>query len=143
MTPRRLSDSLSVAEQVTAEDIATAHAAGFRSIICNRPDGEGDGQPPFAAIQAAAAALSMPAVYQPVISGKVGDEEASAFTREFAALPKPVLAYCRTGTRCTTLWALAEAKAGTPAAVILETAAAAGYDMVATLAAWGARRGRS
>ncbi len=142
MTPRQISPSLSVAEQVTADDIAAAHAAGFRSIICNRPDGEGDGQPPFADIQAAAAALSMPAIYQPVISGKVGDDDAAAFAREFAALPKPVLAYCRTGTRCTTLWALAEAQAGTPVAVILETAAAAGYDMAAPLAAWALRQGR-
>jgi sulfide:quinone oxidoreductase len=142
MTPRRLSESLSVAEQVTVDDIAAAHAAGFRSIICNRPDEEGQGQPSFAEIQSAAAALSMPAVYQPVISGKVGDEDASAFARDMAALPKPVLAYCRTGTRCTTLWALAEAQAGTPVAVILETASAAGYDIAAPMAAWTARQGR-
>ena len=128
METKRLTDQLSVSVQITIEEVATAAAAGFRAIIDNRPDGEGPDQPTFAEISAAAAKVGMEARYIPVVSGKVSDADAAAFGKAMDELPRPVLAYCRTGTRSTTLWALSQAgKTALPD--ILGRAKAAGYDM--------------
>lgn len=96
---RKLTDGLTVRPQVSPADMAEVAAAGFRAVICNRPDGEGADQPTFEEIQKAAAAAGMEARYQPVTSGMVRDEDAAEFGKVLAELPKPVLAYCRTGTR--------------------------------------------
>lgn len=129
MQAKAISNSLSVSEQVRSADIAAIAAAGFRSIICNRPDGEGADQPSFAEIAAAAKERGIEAAYLPVVSGKVSDEDAQAFGRLIETLPKPVFAFCRTGTRSATLWSLSEGARGRPLAEILAAAKAAGYDM--------------
>lgn len=128
MELKKLTDGLSVASQIAPEDVARIKDAGFRAIMCNRPDGEGNDQPTFEEIEMAAQALGMECRYMPVTSGMVKDEQAEEFGEALTALPGPVLAYCRTGTRCTTLWSLSHAK-DMPAAEILATAKAAGYDM--------------
>lgn len=126
---RPLVDGLSVAPQVTEEDIRAAHAAGFRAIVNNRPDGEEPGQLPSAEAARIAAGLGMAYVYMPA-TGPTLDAVSVDFSKALAALPGPVLAHCRSGTRCTILWALAEAKAGTCSSEeIFRTAAAAGYDL--------------
>ena len=130
MDIKKLTPQLSVTGQVQLADLASLQAAGFRSVVCNRPDGEGADQPTFAEIQAASHALGMVAYYLPVESGKVTDAEGVQFGAVVPTLPQPVLAYCRTGMRSTTLWALSQA-AKVPAAEILGTGAAAGYDMKA------------
>ena len=129
MQPKMIDATLSVSPQISTEDVAAIAAAGFRSILCNRPDGEGADQPVFAEIEAAAKAAGLQAVYQPVVSGKVQDGDAAQFGAHFAALPKPVLAYCRSGTRSATLWSLSEAARGRPLPEILGATRAAGYDM--------------
>ena len=129
MQPKRINANLSVSEQIAPEAIAAVAAAGFRSIICNRPDGEGADQPGFAEVEAAAKVAGLQAAYQPVISGQVTDSDAQAFGALFASLPKPVFAYCRTGTRSATLWSLSEAALGRPLPEILSATKAAGYDM--------------
>jgi sulfide:quinone oxidoreductase len=129
MTPKTIDQTLSVSEQIKAEDMPAIAAAGFKSIICNRPDGEGADQPVFAEIEAAATALGLVASYQPIISGKVGDEDAMAFGKLMDTLPKPIFAYCRTGTRSTTLWSLSEGSRGRALPEILAKSKAAGYDM--------------
>ena len=129
MTPKTIDQTLSVSEQINADDIAAIATSGFKSIICNRPDGEGADQPVFAEIEAAAKSAGLIAAYQPIVSGKVGDEDALAFGKLMDALPKPVFAYCRTGTRSTTLWSLSEGARGRALPTILATAKAAGYDM--------------
>jgi sulfide:quinone oxidoreductase len=101
---------------------------GFKAIVCNRPDGEGPDQPLFAEIERAAAATGLSARYVPVASGKVSDEDASKFSAAMSVLPKPVLAYCRSGTRSTTLWALAEAGKRPPEEIV-GTARTAGFDV--------------
>ena len=128
MESRKLTNTLSVAAQIGVADISEIAASGFRAIIDNRPDGEGADQPSFAEIEAAAKAAGMAARYIPVISGKVSDDDAAAFSAAMDELPKPVLAYCRTGTRSTTLWALSQA-GGKPLPEILATARTAGFDM--------------
>jgi sulfide:quinone oxidoreductase len=125
---RTISPAISVAPQITADDIAALREGGFRSIICNRPDGEGPDQPTFHEIEAAARAAGMEARHIPVSGGIVTDADTAAFAAALREMPGPVLAYCRTGTRSATLWSLAQA--GTlPLPEILGATAAAGYDM--------------
>ena len=102
--------------------------AGFRAIICNRPDGEGADQPSFDEIEAAAKAAGIEARYVPVQSGMVTDEDVTAFGAALNDLQRPVLAYCRSGTRCTMLWTLAQYGQIAPEE-ILSLTGKAGYDM--------------
>lgn len=129
MTAKPITPNLSVSEQILPQDIAALAANGFKSIICNRPDGEGADQPSFAEIEAAAQAAGMQATYLPIVSGKVGDADAVAFGALLDSLPKPILAYCRTGTRSATLWSLSEGGRGRPLPEIITATKAAGYDM--------------
>jgi sulfide:quinone oxidoreductase len=130
MEIRPIDAELSVSAQITAADLAALRQAGYRSIICNRPDGEGADQPLFEEIARAALAEGMQARYLPAVSGNVGDQMGAQFAQLMAELPRPVLAYCRTGTRSATLWALAQA-GRRPLPEIIETAARAGYDLKA------------
>ncbi len=129
MNTKTINSTLSVSEQIAPSDITGIAAAGFKSVICNRPDGEGADQPVFAEIEAAAGLAGLQAAYQPVVSGQVKDSDAAAFGALFASLPKPVFAYCRSGTRSATLWSLSEAAQGRPLPEILSATKAAGYDM--------------
>lgn len=105
MELRRLSSNLSVSPQISVADIPALKQSGFRSVICNRPDGEEPGQTSFAEIEAAAGAAGLRAYYLPVISGGVEPKDAAAFGQALAELPGPVLAYCRSGARSAALWA--------------------------------------
>ena len=129
MQLKTITPLLSVSEQIQPEDVAALSDAGFKSVICNRPDGEGADQPGFAEIESAAKLSGLAAAYLPVISGKVSDEDAQEFGNLLDILPKPVFAYCRTGTRSATLWALSEGARGRPLSGILTAAAGAGCDM--------------
>ncbi|MCA0847046.1 TIGR01244 family sulfur transferase [Salipiger thiooxidans] len=125
---RKINDDITVSPQITAADLPGIAAAGYRSIICNRPDGEGADQQTFDEIDAAAREAGLVARYLPVVSGKVQDGDAEAFGTAMRELPGPVFAYCRTGTRSATLWSLSQAKALTPPQILAATKAA-GYDM--------------
>ena len=128
MDIKRIGETISVSPQIDASDLEAIRAAGFRSVICNRPDGEGADQPTHEEIAAAAREAGLEFVYQPVTSGKVADEDAEAFGDAMRTLPGPVLAYCRSGTRSATLWSLSEA-GKRPMPDILAATKAAGYDM--------------
>lgn len=128
MQIKPLTSELSVSPQILAADVANLAAAGFKSIICNRPDGEGVDQPLFREIEDEAKRHGLASAYIPVTGGKVSDESAAEFGRALASLPAPVLAYCRSGTRSTTLWSLSEASKR-PVTDILMRSKAAGYDM--------------
>jgi sulfide:quinone oxidoreductase len=109
METKFLTPVLSVSAQISVADLADLAQAGFKSIICNRPDGESADQTGFNEIAKAAEALGLQARYLPAETGKVTNEQGAAFGKLMDELPKPVLAYCRSGTRSTTLWALANA----------------------------------
>ena len=128
MELKKISPKFTVSPQIAPSDMAAIKAAGFRAIICNRPDGEGADQPSFQEIEAAAKAEGLEARYVPVKSGMVMDADVGTFGAALAQVQRPVLAYCRTGTRSTTLWSLHEAKKR-PIAEILGMTKAAGYDM--------------
>jgi len=130
MDIKKLTAGLAVSQQIGASDLQAIKAAGFRAIVCNRPDGEGSDQPNFSEIEAAARELGIEAHYLPVESGKVGDGDAAQFGELMQALPKPLLAYCRTGMRAATLWALSEASSRTLPDIVA-ACKAAGYDLSA------------
>ena len=132
MDTKPLTATLSVAAQITPQDLKALREAGFRSVICNRPDGEGADQPSFDEIARAAHEQGLHCRYLPAESGKVTDAQAADFGALMAELPRPVLAYCRTGMRSTTMWALSQA-AEQPLAQIIERAAGAGYDLKGVL----------
>ncbi len=108
---KTLSPELGVTGQVAAEDLPAIAAAGYRSILCNRPDHEGADQPTFQQIEQAALACGLVTQYQPVTSGGVTAADGLAFAQLLRVLPSPVLAYCRSGARSTTLWHLAQSTA--------------------------------
>jgi len=114
-----LTTHLSVSPQILVSEMQALSEAGFKSIICNRPDGEGPGQPRFAEIAAAASQYGLQAQYLPVESGNVLNEDGQAFGQLLSTLPGPVLAYCRTGMRSSTLWSLLQSGM-TPQQQILE-----------------------
>lgn len=118
--------------QLAASDLPAIQAAGFRSIICNRPDGEGSDQPTFQEIEAAAREHGIEAHYLPVQSANVTDAQGAQFAELTQRLPGPVLAYCRTGMRAATLWGLSEA-ACRPLPEISAAGNAAGYDLDALM----------
>jgi sulfide:quinone oxidoreductase len=127
MDVRRLTDELAVAPQISVADVAELKAAGFCSVICNRPDGESMEQVAFAEIETAAKAAGLEIVWQPIMQGGLSDESAEQFGEIVDGLPKPVLAYCKSGTRCAALWSLSEAKER-PLEDIIKRTAEAGYD---------------
>jgi len=133
MEPKALTAELSVSEQVQPGDVRAVKAAGFRTIICNRPDGEGPDQPTFEEIAMAARKEGLEIVYLPVDPSMVKDEDAADFDKALAELPGPVLAFCRTGTRCATLWSLGQAGKRSLADILAATKAA-GYDMSGVVA---------
>jgi uncharacterized protein (TIGR01244 family) len=107
---RPVSDTLSVAPQLTPEAMAELARLGFKSVVNNRPDFEhGPGQPTSAEIEAAATAAGLAYRHLPVDGGYQSPEEAAAFARLLKDLPPPVLAFCRSGARSTRLFMLASA----------------------------------
>lgn len=106
---RPLTDEVCVAPQLPPEAMAEVARAGFRSVINNRPDFEGGPeQPTSSAIEAAARAAGLEYRHLPVAPGYQSPEEAAAFATLLQELPKPVLAFCRTGTRSTKLFVMAQ-----------------------------------
>ena len=127
MAIRTLTDDFSVSPQIAAADVAAIADQGFKSIICNRPDGEGADQPLFAEIERAASEAGLAIRYVPVQTGKVSDADVEAFGAVFDELAKPVLAYCRSGTRSATVWSMAQSRKAALADIV-KTAARAGFD---------------
>ena len=101
----RLTPDFAVAPQLTPEDMAAVAEAGYKSVIINRPDYEGGpDQPTAAAVSAAAREAGLRIEYQPVVSGAMTADDVARFAELLQTLPAPVLAYCRSGTRCTNLF---------------------------------------
>jgi sulfide:quinone oxidoreductase len=127
----QLEEDVFVAPQLTEADFAAVAAAGFRAVVNNRPDGEASDQLPAALAEETAERLGLTFRYQPVANLNVTDDDVvEDFSALLDDLPRPVLLYCRTGTRCSILWAQASAaRLGVDAT--LETVAGAGYDLEA------------
>lgn len=107
--PVNLATAYLYSRRFSVADVSTIAALGFRSLICNRPEGEGPDQPIFDEISRAAQTVGLSTRYLPVVTGKVEDATAAEFGKALQQLRGPVLAYCRSGTRAATFWALSEA----------------------------------
>lgn len=104
-----LTPDVCVAPQLTPEAMAEAATMGFRSVINNRPDFEGGpDQPTSAAIEAAALAAGLEYRHLPVAGGYQSPAEIEAFAELLAELPRPVLAFCRSGARSSRLFMQAQ-----------------------------------
>lgn len=123
-----LAEGILVSDQIFPEDLKEIAAQGVKTIMCHRPDGEGADQPNFEEIQKAAKKLKIKAYYLPVVAGKISDDDVAAFTNTFSEADKPVLGYCRTGMRATTLWALSHGKS-LGLTKVLNAGKEAGYDL--------------
>ncbi|MDE8650647.1 bifunctional protein tyrosine phosphatase family protein/NAD(P)/FAD-dependent oxidoreductase [Novosphingobium album (ex Liu et al. 2023)] len=116
-----VSANFSVSPQIGPEDMPAVVAAGFRSIISNRPDGEEPGQPDAATLARVAQSHGLIFEHLPVTNPDIAPTDARAMQAALARLPKPVLAFCRSGGRSTAMHA---------AALALGSDAAATYDVV-------------
>jgi sulfide:quinone oxidoreductase len=102
-----LTPNVAALAQPSPDDMAELAQRGYRSIIGNRPEGESDDQPAWAELEAAAASHGMKAVQIPVVMGQITDEQVAKFRDALESLPKPIAAFCRSGTRAALMWALA------------------------------------
>jgi len=126
---RTLDSSISVFGQIEPEDVAAAKAQGFTAIINNRPDDEQPGQPAGAEIEAAAKAAGLDYVSIPVDHSGFAEWQVAAMADALGHASGPVLAFCRSGTRSTFLWALARHRLGDDGEALIAKAAGAGYDL--------------
>jgi uncharacterized protein (TIGR01244 family) len=125
----KLTDDVFVAPQITTDMVADASAMGVKLIINNRPDDESDDQTPGAEIEAAAHAAGMNYVAIPITHAGFSEPQVRAMAEALENAGGRVLAYCRSGTRSTLLWGLAEASQGGDPDALTNIAAKAGYDL--------------
>jgi sulfide:quinone oxidoreductase len=130
MTPKKLDDNIFVAGQIGTDDIDRAAESGVRMIINNRPDGEEPGQPTAAELGERAAQHGIAYRHIPISGGKFDDASVAAFGEALREAGGPTLAFCRSGMRAATLWALSQAGAR-PAEALIGAAQEAGYDLSA------------
>ena len=128
MDIKRINDAFSVAPQIKADDMAEIAAQGFRTVINNRPDGEASDQAPTADMEKAAHAAGLAYHFVPAISGKLTPENVADFGTTIDQAEGPVLAFCRSGTRSATLWALSQAGKLSADEIIRQTGIA-GYNV--------------
>ncbi|CAG4897095.1 TIGR01244 family sulfur transferase [Paraburkholderia gardini] len=128
MNPKKLAPNLSISPQLSIADIGEAKARGFLSVIVNRPDAEEPGQPTVAEMREAARAAGLGFAAIPVLPGKATIEDAAKFSSALETLDGPVIAYCRTGVRAATLWALSVGASMEPDE-LLQRITAVGYDL--------------
>lgn len=126
---RRITENVLVSPQLALADIATAAALGVTTIVNNRPDGEEPSAPQGDAIADAAAVAGLNYVAIPVGHSGFSEPQVDAMIAALDQSEGPILAYCRSGTRSTLLWALAAAKQGETPDAIARAAAQAGYDV--------------
>ena len=126
---RTLDPSFLAAPQIEPEDVATAAAQGVTTIVNNRPDGEEPSAPQGDAIAAAAAAHGLGYVAIPITHSGFSHAQIDALAAAIDASSGPILAYCRSGTRSTNLWALTRARMGDDVQGMCDKAAAQGYDL--------------
>jgi uncharacterized protein (TIGR01244 family) len=126
---RQLSQQVYASPQIGLAEVAEAARLGIGLIINNRPEGESDDQIAGEEIEAAARAAGLDYVAIPVTHAGFSEAQVTAMAAALASTEAPILAYCRSGTRSTLLWALARASEGASPAELAEAAAAAGYDL--------------
>jgi uncharacterized protein (TIGR01244 family) len=112
MEYRQITEDYSVSGQIQPEEVAAIKAAGFKSVICNRPDDEQPGQPSADTVKAAVEAAGLTFRYIPVISGQITAQNVEDQAEALDELEGPIFAYCRSGARCTNLYGLIQRSKG-------------------------------
>ncbi len=128
-----VTEDFSVSEQVTVDEMTNLAAAGVRSVICNRPDGEASDQPTVTELQSAAEQAGLEIAFVPVVPGAIDESDVAAFAAAMERMPKPLHAFCRTGTRSMTLWSLHQKAQGVAIEDLLRQAKDLGYDLAQVL----------
>lgn len=126
---RKLSETMLASPQIGAEEVAEAAQNGVKLIINNRPDGESPEDPQGPEIESAARAAGVDYLAIPIGHSGFSLPQVDAMVSAIEKADGPILAYCRSGTRSTFLWSLAQAKMGAEPGAIASAAMAAGYDI--------------
>ncbi len=128
--PTKINDSLSVAGQISLGEIGALAKAGYATIINNRPDNEEPGQLDHVTAAAEAKRQGLDYRYQPIVSSAISRHDVVEFQKLLAHEGKPILAHCRSGTRCYLMYALTRSlfEGESPLKLVAE-AAAKGYDI--------------
>ncbi|MBT0669998.1 bifunctional protein tyrosine phosphatase family protein/NAD(P)/FAD-dependent oxidoreductase [Novosphingobium profundi] len=108
---RPIAPDLYVSGQILPEDLDHLASVGIRALVCNRPDGEAGDQPDFATLEEAARARGIATAYLPIGGEVSAEDQAPAFAEALATLPRPLLAFCRTGNRSEKVASAARARA--------------------------------
>ena len=128
--PTEINRSLSVAGQISKSDIAELAKAGFGMILNNRPDKEEPGQLAAAEAEAEAKKQGLEYRYLPIVTGNITRTQVAEFQKLVLRGPQPVLAHCRSGTRCYLMWAAGRVLFdGESALKLVAEAAVKGYDL--------------
>jgi uncharacterized protein (TIGR01244 family) len=126
-----LTDSFSVASQIAPGDIPEIAAAGFRTLINNRPDGEEPGQLASGTAEDHATSLGVAYHYLPFTAASLTTADIDAFEALMAEAQGPVIAHCRSGTRCYLIWAASQVRRGASAEDLIRQATEQGFDIAA------------
>jgi uncharacterized protein (TIGR01244 family) len=126
---RMLVETVLVAPQIDTDAVAAAAEQGVTLIINNRPEGESPDQIPGSEIEAAARLSGLDYIAIPITQSGFSQPQVDAMVSALEGATGKVLAYCRSGMRSTSLWALAEAKGGADPDTLTSIAADAGYDV--------------
>lgn len=128
--PTKITDQLSVAAQISLADFAALAKQGYATILNNRPDNEEPGQLDHLTAEAEAKKHGLDYRYQPIMSSAVSRRDVVEFQRLLLHEGKPILAHCRSGTRCYMMYALTRTlfDGESPLKLVAE-AAAKGYDI--------------
>ncbi len=129
MDMHALTPTFAVSPQLTLADLAEAKAAGVTLVVNNRPDGEDPAAPSAADMETEARRLGLAYIHLPVAPGQFDAGQLPALNDALAAHPGKALAFCRSGTRSTHLWALVRAQAGDDPGELIAAAARGGYDL--------------
>ena len=124
----QLHGDLSVCGQIFCKDISQIRKLGFKQVICNRPDGEDPAQPDYELIEKEVRAAGMEFLYLPVNPGHLEYDTVQAFAKAVEG-DGPILAYCRTGNRCSILWAYSQ-MGKMPTESIVNSVSALGFQFV-------------
>ncbi len=104
MQIHKVTDNFSLSGQISPADVPLIKAAGFKTIMCNRPDGESFGQPTSEMIRKVAEENGMKFFYVPMSHKGMGMNTLADFRKVISGENDPVFAYCRSGNRCGMLW---------------------------------------
>lgn len=112
MEYRQITEDYSVSGQILPEEVAAIKSAGFKSVICNRPDNEQPGQPSADSVKGAVELAGLEFRYIPVVSGQITGDNVEDMATALDEMSGPVFAYCRSGARCTNLYGLIQQSKG-------------------------------